>query len=151
MSNGYIYLLKVPHGTNSPMYKVGQTWNLSQRLRAYPSGSTLIMCMHVSNVNLAEKKALQELHKVCTLCQGREYFTGDLPDAVNAVLQGVQQYRTDLSSSQALHCSSNPVEKTYPKNTILSEELKCARCDYTTSYKANLVHHLQRKTRCDPL
>jgi hypothetical protein len=68
------------------VYKVGKSLHLSQRMSAYPKGSSVISVFKVNNCHTLEKVLLKQLDGCKELTNardvGREYYRGDLKDVM---------------------------------------------------------------------
>ena len=68
------------------VYKVGKSLHLTQRMSAYPKGSSVISVFKVSNCHALEKVLLKQLDACKGLTNakdvGREYYRGDLKEVM---------------------------------------------------------------------
>jgi hypothetical protein len=88
--NGVIYLLHERKFllNEQPVYKVGKTTCMNQRMRKYPKGSHLIFSLVCSNIHVTETKILELFRDNFKQRQdlGSEYFEGDMMSMVNNIL-----------------------------------------------------------------
>tara|TARA_B100000945_G_scaffold71805_1_gene54811 strand:+ start:4175 stop:4768 length:594 start_codon:yes stop_codon:yes gene_type:complete len=79
---GFLYIIKTRESIrlNEPVYKIGRTSDIQNRILQYPKGSNLITCISVSNQHTAEKILIREFSEKFTkrIDMGNEYFEGDL-------------------------------------------------------------------------
>lgn len=88
--SGYIYLVQEREFYNSGKrtYKIGKTRNGVRRLKAYPKGSKLFICIRVKNSDTSERlllKSFREQFQWRKEDYGDEYFTGDVNKMVNLI------------------------------------------------------------------
>ncbi len=92
---GYIYIVHLREHVNhdEPIYKVGRTGDLVQRMREYPTGSAKLFSMQVHDQVLVETRMLAELRNTMFLrhrCDiGAEYFEGSFENLLRIVLKHV--------------------------------------------------------------
>jgi len=88
--SGYIYLVQEREFYNSGerTYKIGKTRNGVRRLKAYPKGSKLFICIRVKNSDTSERQLLGSFQKQFQWRKedyGDEYFTGDVNKMVDLI------------------------------------------------------------------
>lgn len=87
-SAGYIYMLQEREfvKTGEPVYKIGKTKNISQRMGKYPKNSLIILVLQVKNSDRFEVQLLNRFRRKFKLVLGREYFEGDRQEMIGVIL-----------------------------------------------------------------
>ena len=79
---GFLYILRTRENVrlDEPVYKIGKTYDIEQRLKNYPKGSELLKSIKVCERHVAERVLLREFSSKFTNREefGNEYFEGDL-------------------------------------------------------------------------
>lgn len=126
--NGYIYLIYIREYLlqGLPIYKIGLTTDLIERLRQYPKGSMYIYTCYCENISITEnhiKKIFIDLfHQRRDL--GIEYFEGNIHQMVSIIHTHVQ---LDFINQKYFRY---PCKIIYIKNRIM----------LLRSYKDNIKH-----------
>ena len=124
------------------VYKVGKSLHLTQRMSAYPKGSSVISVFKVNNCHTLEKVLLKQLDACKGLTNardvGREYYRGDLKDVMKIF---VDVCMTDLwvgvevNAPLATVAVSNSTKASPSSSTITpcyrekgSSKILCRRC-----------------------
>ncbi len=113
---GHIYVIWLREflQKNEPVFKVGRTGNLSQRLSQYPKGSHLLFTAWTADSCKCEGKVCSKLslHFVNRTDIGREYYEGNLGRLLN-VIWGTLQAEQEENGNHELPtpCVENPPPK----------------------------------------
>ena len=94
--SGYIYIIRTKHASDMhvPIYKIGFTKNIFQRVRQYPKGAKLMFAQMYSDAREKEYRLHQFLHSLQCKQQhnivsrsdyGSEYYESDLQNLINTV------------------------------------------------------------------
>ena len=84
MEGVYIIHTREFINANLPIYKLGRSNNLSNRVKQYPNGSNIMCIMHCSNSILCEKNLIELFIKIFIRKKnyGNEYFEGDIDEMI---------------------------------------------------------------------
>lgn len=87
--NGWIYLFYLREflQQNLPIYKIGQTTDITARIKQYPKGTIIVYACYNDDVVTTENKIIKNFCVNFEQCigLGREYFRGDLREMVSMI------------------------------------------------------------------
>ena len=85
----YLYFIhpRTYEKDNTPVYKIGRTNDLSNRLKAYPKNSIIYKVIRVANCYYSESRLINTFHMNFKHRSdiGREYFEGDRADMMECM------------------------------------------------------------------
>ena len=89
MEGVYIIHTREFINANLPIYKLGRSNNLSNRVKQYPNGSNIMCIMHCSNSILCEKNLIELFIKIFIRKKnyGNEYFEGDIDEMIFTIIK----------------------------------------------------------------
>ena len=89
--SGYVYVVKLREHINmaSPVYKIGRSKSVTQRMCDYPAGSALLLTCQTSDMMSCERLIIQRLigSQYRRMDLGNEYFEGNLGEIMQTVTQ----------------------------------------------------------------
>jgi hypothetical protein len=93
-------------------YKIGQSGNIMGRMRGYPKGSQLLICVHVRDAEVSERYILNAFKSIFVQRAdiGREYFTGDPTDMMSTFMSVIKNH--GLADYGGINKETNPKIKT---------------------------------------
>jgi hypothetical protein len=150
---GYIYLIQEREFYNlkQPIYKIGRTINIHNRVRNYPKKSKLITYFNVLNCKNTEKVLIRQFKKrfKFRFDLGHEYFEGELQQMID-FLENFRYYHNALVlfrrviKRKAKSRKTNMVKYMY-------KNYKCNKCNKILSSKRRLQTHMNKCTGLDKL
>ena len=88
-ASGYVYVVKLREhiGMGAPVYKIGQTKDVTQRMSDYPSGSALLLTCQTRDRVSCERRMIRSLlvSQSRRMDLGNEYFEGDIGEILMTV------------------------------------------------------------------
>lgn len=105
----YIYIIhcRASLNSNEPVYKIGKTSDIKQRISGYDKGSVLLFTLYVNECDQFEQYLIQCFNIKYTHRSdyGTEYFEGDLNDMLSTIMNEYSKY-TKLT----YNCTVEPVK-----------------------------------------
>jgi len=139
----YVYLLierEFIH-KNEPVYKIGQTTNLKNRMRAYPKNSNLVLSFIVNDCKRIEKsikRAFKTKFKQ-RLDIGTEYFEGN-PEELKSAFEEIVLVE-NIKPNDHLSMTPNRQQLIAPVIKINNEKMHRCECGVLCTTNYNLERH----------
>jgi len=156
-----------------PIYKIGRSYAINNRIKQYPNGSQVLFCMKCKNskdiekylINLFKTKFIQKTY------YGTEYFEGDEDEMINEISKYLYKCNTanknnvDTESTESTESNENNKSDKTKKNNKYNEtnESKhniknntkdinkdriCPNCNYECKFPSLLKIHFRNSYHC---
>lgn len=166
-----VYLLHIRefNNTNKPIYKLGRSNHLENRVKQYPNGSKIMLMLKCKNSKSCENNLIKLFKSkfIQKTFYGTEYFEGNHNDMIIEIFKYI--YNFDIVSTNVIsNIVSVPVsvQVSVPVSDVISVDIKqnnsvleetknskncdrtCPKCKNIFRYPSTLKTHLESSSRC---
>ena len=166
----YLYFIhpRAYEKDNTPIYKIGRTNDLSNRLKVYPKNSIIYKVIRVKNCYYSESRLINTFHMNFKHRGdiGREYFEGDRVDMMECMQVLIDTLNQEIKDDgirdrlEKFYCDRHrmffdgkisdlkPKQKQIArvvKNKVGEGKFSCDKCNKTFKRKGNLDYHVSKK------
>ena len=139
---------------NLPIYKLGRSNNLGNRVKQYPMGSNIMFMIYCSNSILCEKNLITLFVKLFTRKKtyGNEYFEGDINEMIFTIFKYLYSDKFVNKSNNIQPINNIEPVKNVTKVTedIENKDRKCPNklCCQVFQYPSGLRKHFKSGRHC---
>ena len=147
-----IYLIHTRefYNNNKPIFKIGRSHTLENRIKYYPKGSKIICMINCINSVICEKELIKIFKEKFTqkLEYGIEYFEGDKNDMIIEILLFIHKMIKEVNESNILRREEDRLrlkEENKKKRDIINEQKKKKINDRNTKIKDIIKHKIKNE------
>ena len=163
------------YNTNQPIFKLGRSHNLDNRIKQYPKGSKIICMINCINSILYEKQLLSLFKDkfIQKLEYGSEYFEGDKNTMIREIFKFIDKMMKEEEDAGKVKEAAGKVKEATGKvkeagkvkkaagkvkeeaagkvkeaGKVKDDKKICPKCNYDFKYLSLLKRHLKTSVRC---